>query len=48
MGVIDIDAQLEFKDGRPQLQRAAVLRTARCIMEGTVFVPASCLLKASK
>jgi 2-methylaconitate cis-trans-isomerase PrpF len=41
MGVIDIDAELKFSDGRPQLQRAAVLRTARCIMEGTVFVPAS-------
>ena len=39
MGVMDIEVNLDTAAGEPRLTRAAVVRTARRIMEGTVYVP---------
>jgi 2-methylaconitate cis-trans-isomerase PrpF len=38
-GVMGIEATIEWQDGQPVMRRAAVERTARRIMEGTVYVP---------
>ncbi len=38
-GVVGVDAALTWTAGQPQLVRAAVERTARRIMDGTVYVP---------
>jgi 2-methylaconitate cis-trans-isomerase PrpF len=37
-GVIEIDARVQTRGRTPTLARAAVLRTARRIMDGTVYV----------
>lgn len=38
-GVMGVEAAIAWQDGQPILRRAAVERTARRIMEGTVYVP---------
>ena len=44
MGVMQIDAKVETRSGEPRLVRAAVVRTARRIMDGTVYVASRRLL----
>lgn len=39
-GVIMIDLDADFRDGKEDLRRAALIRTARRIFEGSVMVPA--------
>jgi len=41
MGVLEIDARIDSTGSAPTLDRAAVVRTARRIMEGIVYVPMS-------
>lgn len=43
-GVVMAEASLEWADGKPELRKAAVERTARRIMDGTVYVPISRLV----
>ena len=38
-GMIGIDLDADFRDGKQELRRAALVRTARRIFEGTLFVP---------
>jgi methylitaconate Delta-isomerase len=38
-GVMGIEAAIQWQDGQPLMTKAAVERTARRIMEGTVYVP---------
>lgn len=38
-GMIGIDLDADFRDGKQALRRAALIRTARRIFEGNVFVP---------
>jgi 2-methylaconitate cis-trans-isomerase PrpF len=38
-GVILIDLDADFREGRQNLRRAALVRTARRIFEGSVCVP---------
>jgi 4-oxalomesaconate tautomerase len=40
-GLIVIDLDVDFRDGRQELRRAALIRTARRIFEGHVCVPAA-------
>ena len=44
MGVMAIDAKVDASGAEPQLVRAAVVRTARRIMDGTVYVSTQRLL----
>jgi 2-methylaconitate cis-trans-isomerase PrpF len=37
--MIIIDLDVDFTGGRQELRRAALIRTARRIFEGSVFVP---------
>jgi 2-methylaconitate cis-trans-isomerase PrpF len=43
-GVMGVDVGVALADGRPVVTRAAIERTARRIMDGTVWVPVSRLL----
>jgi methylitaconate Delta-isomerase len=43
-GILGIDAEMEWVSGHARLVRAAIERTARRIMEGTVYVPLSRLV----
>jgi methylitaconate Delta-isomerase len=43
-GILGIDAEVEWVSGHARLVRAAIERTARRIMEGTVYVPLSRLV----
>lgn len=43
-GIVGIEAAIAWVDGQPVLRKAAVERTARRIMEGTVWVPLHRLL----
>jgi 4-oxalomesaconate tautomerase len=38
-GLIGIDLDADFRDGKQELRRAALVRTARRIFEGNLFVP---------
>lgn len=38
-GFFTVDMEVSVRDGRPQVRRAALLRTARLLMRGQVFVP---------
>jgi hypothetical protein len=40
-GMIIIDLDADFTNGRQELRRAALIRTARRIFEGSVCVPES-------
>jgi 4-oxalomesaconate tautomerase len=40
-GFFSVDVEIELAAGGIQVRRAALLRTARKLMQGSVFIPAS-------
>ena len=44
-GTLTVEVSVKFENGSPRIERAAMVRTARRIMEGTVYIPASRVLE---